>query len=103
MMSDHCVQGCDSSASAWNMRCRFVHAMGLPVEESKLKEVFSEECDRYRTRVRRWLLRLNRNQCVPGACYARFDRVLGRPAVVGSIRQQLRHKGLASLGRLFSR
>ncbi len=27
----------------------------IPVEESKLKEVFAEEYDRYRGRVRRWL------------------------------------------------
>ena len=33
----------------------YVNWVVIPVEESKLKEVFTEEYDRYRMRVRRWL------------------------------------------------
>jgi protein-S-isoprenylcysteine O-methyltransferase Ste14 len=33
----------------------YVNWIVIPVEESKLREVFSEEYDRYRKRVRRWL------------------------------------------------
>lgn len=33
----------------------YVHWIVIPVEEHKLKEVFPEEYDRYRMRVRRWL------------------------------------------------
>ena len=33
----------------------YVNWIVIPVEESKLKEVFAEEYDRYRMRVRRWL------------------------------------------------
>jgi protein-S-isoprenylcysteine O-methyltransferase Ste14 len=33
----------------------YVNWIVIPLEESKLREVFSEEYDRYRKRVRRWL------------------------------------------------
>jgi protein-S-isoprenylcysteine O-methyltransferase Ste14 len=33
----------------------YVNWVVIPVEESRLKEVFAEEYDRYRMRVRRWL------------------------------------------------
>ena len=33
----------------------YVNWIVIPVEEAKLREVFSEEYDRYRKRVRRWL------------------------------------------------
>ena len=33
----------------------YVNWIVIPVEESKLREVFSEDYDRYRKRVRRWL------------------------------------------------
>jgi protein-S-isoprenylcysteine O-methyltransferase Ste14 len=33
----------------------YVNWIVIPLEESKLKEVFAEEYDRYRLRVRRWL------------------------------------------------
>jgi protein-S-isoprenylcysteine O-methyltransferase Ste14 len=33
----------------------YVNWIVIPLEESKLREVFSEEYDRYRMRVRRWL------------------------------------------------
>ena len=33
----------------------YVNWIVIPVEESKLKEVFPEEYDQYRARVRRWL------------------------------------------------
>jgi protein-S-isoprenylcysteine O-methyltransferase Ste14 len=33
----------------------YVNWIVIPLEESKLREVFGEEYERYRTRVRRWL------------------------------------------------
>jgi protein-S-isoprenylcysteine O-methyltransferase Ste14 len=32
----------------------YVNWVVIPLEEGKLKEVFGEEYERYRTRVRRW-------------------------------------------------
>jgi protein-S-isoprenylcysteine O-methyltransferase Ste14 len=33
----------------------YINALVIPVEEARLREVFGDEYDRYRSRVRRWI------------------------------------------------